>query len=41
MANKVAIVTDSLSSLTKELVSQNEIRIVPATLYFEGKLYKD
>jgi DegV family protein with EDD domain len=41
MANKVAIVTDSLGCLTKELVEQYGIRIVPANLYFENKVYKD
>jgi len=41
MADKVAIVTDSLGCLTRELVEQYGIRIVPANLYFEDKVYKD
>jgi DegV family protein with EDD domain len=41
MAEKVAIVTDSLGCLTRELVEQYRIRIVPANLYFEDKVYKD
>jgi DegV family protein with EDD domain len=40
-ANKVAIVTDSLGCLTRELVEQYGIRIVPANVYFEDKVYKD
>ncbi len=38
---KVAVVTDSIACLTRELVKQYEIRIVPINLYFDGKLYKD
>lgn len=41
MDNKVAIITDSMSCLTRELVAQNGIRIVPATLHFAGKVYRD
>jgi len=41
MANKVAIVTDSLGCLTRELVRLYGIRVVPANLYFEDKVYKD
>ena len=38
---KVAIVTDSTSCLTKELVEQYGIRIAPITLYFGDKVYRD
>ena len=38
---KVAIVTDSIACLTKELVEQYGIRIVPVSFYSEGKVYKD
>ncbi len=38
---KVAIVTDSTSCLTRELVEQYGIRIAPINLYFGGKVYKD
>jgi len=38
---KVAIVTDSLACLTKELVEQYEIRIVPLSFYVGDKIYKD
>ncbi len=38
---KVAIVVDSLSCLTKELVEQYGITIVPLNFYAGGKLYKD
>ena len=41
MTPKVAIVTDSLACLTKELVEQYEIRIVPLSFYFGDKVYKD
>jgi len=41
MANKVAIVTDSLACLTRELVEEYEIGIVPLNIHFEGKVYKD
>jgi DegV family protein with EDD domain len=41
MANKVAIVTDSLGCLTGELVEQYRIRIVPANVYFGDRVYKD
>lgn len=41
MADKVAIVTDSLGCLTRELVEQYGIRIVPANVYFGDKVYKD
>ena len=38
---KVLIVTDSLACLTKELVEQYGIRIVPLNIHFNGKVYKD
>ena len=38
---KVAIVTDSLACLTKELVAKYKIRIVPLNIHFNGKIYKD
>ena len=38
---KVAVITDSISCLTRELVEQYGIRIVPINLYFAGKIYKD
>ena len=38
---KVAIVTDSLACLTKELVEQYGIRIVPLSFYVGDKVYKD
>jgi DegV family protein with EDD domain len=41
MADKVAIVTDSVACLTKELVEQYGIRIVPINFYFGDKVYKD
>lgn len=40
MAN-VAIVVDSLSCLTKEMIEQYGIRIVPLSFYFGGKIYRD
>ena len=38
---KVAIVTDSISCLTKEIVAQYGIGIVPISIYFGNKVYKD
>ncbi len=38
---KVAIVTDSVSCLTKELVEQYRIVIVPIRLLFQGREYRD
>jgi len=38
---KVVIVTDSLACLTKELVEQYGIRVVPLNIHFNGKVYKD
>jgi DegV family protein with EDD domain len=41
MVQKVAIITDSLACLTRELVEQYGIRIVPLNIHFNGKVYKD
>jgi DegV family protein with EDD domain len=41
MNQKVAIVTDSLACLTKELVEQYGIEVVPLNIHFNGKIYKD
>jgi len=41
MSQKVAIVTDSLACLTKELVEQYGIKVVPLNIHFNGKIYKD
>jgi DegV family protein with EDD domain len=41
MMQKVAVVTDSLACLTKELVEKYRIRIVPLNIHFAGKVYKD
>ena len=38
---KVAIVTDSIACLTREMVEQYGIRIVPANILFGDKVYKD
>jgi DegV family protein with EDD domain len=39
--NKVAIVTDSIACLTRELVAQYKIEIIPINFYAGGRLYKD
>jgi DegV family protein with EDD domain len=41
MRQKVAIVTDSIACLTRELVGQYGIKIMPVNFYAGGKLYKD
>jgi DegV family protein with EDD domain len=41
MVQTVAIVTDSLACLTKELVEQYEISVVPLNIHSDGKVYKD
>jgi len=41
MRQTVAIVTDSIACLTRELVEQYEIGIIPINFYCGGKLYKD
>ncbi len=38
---KVGIVTDSLACLTKEIVEQYGIKIVPLNIQFNGKVYRD
>ena len=38
---KVAIVTDSIACLTRELVAQYDIEIVPIVFYAGGKFYRD
>jgi DegV family protein with EDD domain len=38
---KVAIITDSIACLTRELVEQYGIEIIPINFYACGKLYKD
>jgi DegV family protein with EDD domain len=41
MADKVAVITDSLACLTREHVAQYGIRIAPLNFYFGDKVYKD
>jgi len=41
MAEKVAIVTDSVACLPKELVEQYGIEIAPINFYSNGKVYRD
>jgi len=41
VTQKVAIVTDSIACLTRELVAQYGIGIVPLTFYSGGKVYKE
>jgi DegV family protein with EDD domain len=41
MAQKVAVITDSIACLTRELVEQYGIRIAPISIYFGDKTYKD
>lgn len=38
---KVAIVTDSISCLTRELIESYQIGIVPIRLLVQGKVYRD
>ena len=38
---KVAIITDSIACLTRELVDQYNIEIIPINFYASGKLYRD
>jgi len=38
---KVTIITDSIACLTRELVEQYGIEIIPINFYAGGKLYKD
>jgi DegV family protein with EDD domain len=41
MAKKVAVITDSIACLTRELVEQYGIRIAPISLFFGEKTYRD
>jgi len=41
MANRVAIVTDSIANLPEQMVEQYRIGIVPIMLLVKGKLYQD
>ena len=41
MAEKVAIVTDSVACLTRELVERYGIKILPINFYFGEKVYRD
>ncbi len=41
MADKVAIVADSIACLTREQVEQYGITIAPIPITFEGKIYRD
>lgn len=41
MINNVAIVTDSISNLPKQLLTQYGISIVPIMLLIKGKIYRD
>jgi DegV family protein with EDD domain len=41
VAGKVAVITDSLACLTRDLVAQYGIRIAPISLYFGTKTYRD
>jgi len=41
VTQEVVIITDSIACLTRELVEQYGIRIVPINFYAGGKLYKD
>ncbi|MFC1983342.1 DegV family protein [Chloroflexota bacterium] len=41
MTQQVAIVTDSIACLNKELIEQYGIEVIPINFYADGKLYKD
>ena len=41
LRQKVAIVTDSIACLTRELIERYKIGIVPIRLLFQGKVYRD
>ena len=41
MSKKVAVVTDSISCINKELIDQYGIIIVPIRLHVQGKIYRD
>ena len=39
--NNVAVITDSIACLTKELITEYDIGIIPINFYAGGKLYRD
>ncbi len=39
--SEVAIVTDTVACLTREMVEQYGIRIVPVNILFEGRVYRE
>jgi DegV family protein with EDD domain len=39
--DKVVIVTDTIACLTKEMVEQYGIKVVPINIFFEGKMYRE
>ena len=41
MADKVAIVTDSIACLNKDVVERYGVRIIPQNIHFGGKVYRD
>ena len=41
MTNNVAIVTDSIACLTRELLEQYGITIAPLPITFDGNIYRD
>ena len=41
MTQQVAIVTDSIACLNKELIEQYGIEVIPVNFYADGKLYRD
>ena len=41
MDNKVAVATDSIANIPKQMVEQYRIMIVPVMLLIQGKLYRD
>ncbi|MFH1650846.1 MAG: DegV family protein [Chloroflexota bacterium] len=38
---RVAVITDSIACLTKELLDEYSIEVIPINLYFRGKRYRD
>ena len=41
MSNKVAIITDSIACLPREMIEQYAIRIVPVSFYVGDRIYRD
>ncbi len=41
MTETVAVITDSIACLPKELIEKHKIEIVPIRLTFQGKIYRD